>query len=117
RVQTPLKMIDLAQMLLMPYQPRGSRISIIGDGGSHVALAADRLAAHGLRVEPFSDRVSQQLARVLPSTATSTNPVDIAGGGEEDIWTFERAVRGRVEAGGAGAGRVTGYVDRYRAQP
>ncbi|TME45411.1 MAG: CoA-binding protein [Chloroflexi bacterium] len=117
RVQTPLQMIDLAQMLLMPYQPRGSRISIIGDGGGHVALAADRLAAHGLRVEPFSDRVSQQLARVLPSTATSTNPVDIAGGGEEDIWTFERAVRGMVESGEADAVLLTGYFGGYSEHP
>jgi acetate---CoA ligase (ADP-forming) len=113
RAATPLQMIDLAQVLLMPDQPRGPRMSIIGDGGGHVALAADRLSEHGLRVEPFSDRTAQQLASVLPPTATASNPVDIAGGGEEDIWNFERAVRLMAESGEADAVLLTGYFGGY----
>jgi acyl-CoA synthetase (NDP forming) len=113
RAATPLQMIDLAQLLLMPNQPRGPRMSIIGDGGGHVALAADRLSEHGLRVEPFSDRTVRQLASVLPPTATVSNPVDIAGGGEEDIWNFERAVRLMAESGEADAVLLTGYFGGY----
>jgi acyl-CoA synthetase (NDP forming) len=116
RVETPLQMIDLAQLLLMQHRPRGRRMSIIGDGGGHVALAADRLAAYGLEVKPFSDRVAAELAAALPSTATTTNPVDIAGGGEEDIWNFERAVHAMAASGEADAVVLTGYFGGYSEQ-
>src|SRR5438477_54014 len=93
RVETPQQMIDLLQVLLAPHQPAGRRVAIAGDGGGHVALAADRLIARGLLVEPFSDRLSASLAGILPPTATTRNPVDIAGAGEEDVFNFERVVR------------------------
>ena len=116
RVHTPMQLIDLAQILLMPYQPRGPRISVIGDGGGHVALAADRLAAHGVRVDPFTEQTSARIAEVLPPTATSGNPVDVAGGGEEDIWTFGRAVQVMAESGEADAVILTGYFGGYSEQ-
>lgn len=116
RVETPLQLIDLAQLLLMPHPPRGHRMSVIGDGGGHVALAADRLAAHGLRVDPFTEKTSRQIADVLPPTATSGNPVDVAGGGEEDIWTFQRGARVMAESGEADAVILTGYFGGYSEQ-
>src|SRR5439155_18196741 len=74
RVDTPQQMIDLVQMLLLADQPRGRRVAIVGDGGGHVALAADRLAAHGLLIEPFTDRLAADLAGLLPPTASTRNP-------------------------------------------
>ncbi len=113
RVETPLQMIDLAQVLLMPSGLTGGRASILGDGGGHVALAADRLVAHGLQVQRFSEAISRQLAETLPPTATTQNPVDIAGGGEEDIWGFERAARIMAESGETDAVILTGYFGGY----
>ena len=116
RVETPLQMIDLVQMLLMAHQPHGRRVAIVGDGGGHVALAADRLTAHGLLVEPFSDRLATDLAGVLPPTASTGNPVDIAGGGEEDVFNFERVIRLVAESGEADAVVLTGYFGGYSEQ-
>ncbi|HEY9289290.1 MAG TPA: acetate--CoA ligase family protein [Candidatus Dormibacteraeota bacterium] len=116
RVHTPMQLIDLAQLLLMPRQPGGPRMSVIGDGGGHVALAADRLAAYGLQVEPFTEKTAGEIANVLPPTAASANPVDVAGGGEEDIWTFQRAVRLMAESGEADVVILTGYFGGYSEQ-
>jgi acyl-CoA synthetase (NDP forming) len=116
RVETPQQMIDLAQLLSMPHQSRGRRIGIVGDGGGHVALGADRLTARGLLVEPFTDRLAAELADGLPVSASTTNPVDIAGGGEEDVHTFERVVRRITASGEADAVLLTGYFGGYSQQ-
>jgi len=113
RVDTPLQMIGLAQVLLMPRRPNGRRASILGDGGGHVALAADRLVAHGLQVHRFSDAVSTRLAETLPPTAITHNPVDVAGGGEEDVRGFERAARIMAESGETDSVILTGYFGGY----
>jgi acyl-CoA synthetase (NDP forming) len=116
RVETPQQMIALAQMLVMALPPRGRRVAIVGDGGGHVALAADRLIAHGLLVEPFSDQLAADLAGMLPPTASTGNPVDIAGGGEEDVFNFERVIRVIAESGEADAVLLTGYFGGYSEQ-
>jgi acyl-CoA synthetase (NDP forming) len=116
RVETPQQMIDLLQVLLAPHQPTGRRVAIAGDGGGHVALAADRLIARGLQVEPFSDQLSASLAGILPPTATTRNPVDIAGAGEEDVFNFERVVRLMAQSGEADALVLTGYFGGYSEQ-
>jgi acetate---CoA ligase (ADP-forming) len=94
----------------------GLRIGIVGDGGGHVALAADRLIAHGMRVEPLSPDLAAKLSAALPPTASTSNPVDIAGGGEEDVWNFERAVRGVADSGEVDAVLLTGYFGGYSEQ-
>ena len=116
RVQTPLQMIDLIQVLLAPRRPSGRRVAVGGDGGGHVALAADRLIAHGLQVERFSDQLAASLTSMLPPTAATGNPVDIAGAGEEDIVNFERVIRLIAQSGEADAILLTGYFGGYSEQ-
>ena len=116
RVETPQQMVDLLQVLLAPRQPAGRRVGIAGDGGGHVALAADRLIAHGLLVDGFSDRLSASLAGILPPTATTRNPVDIAGAGEEDVFNFDRVVRLMAQSGEADSILLTGYFGGYSEQ-
>ena len=116
RVDTPQQMIDLVQVLLTAHPPGGRRVGVVGDGGGHVALAADRLTAHGLLVEPFSDRLAADLKAILPATATTRNPVDIAGGGEEDVFNFERVVRLMAQSGEADTILLTGYFGGYSEQ-
>jgi acyl-CoA synthetase (NDP forming) len=116
RVETPLQMIDLLQVLLAPDRPSGRRVGLAGDGGGHVALAADRLIARGALVEKFSDRLSASLAAILPPSATTSNPVDLAGAGEEDIVNFERVVRLIAQSGEADSVLVTGYFGGYSEQ-
>ena len=116
RVETPQQMMDLLQVLLAPHQPGGRRVGIAGDGGGHVAIAADRLIARGLLVEGFSDRLAASLASILPPTASTGNPVDIAGGGEEDVFNFDRVVRLMAHSGEADALVLTGYFGGYSEQ-
>jgi acyl-CoA synthetase (NDP forming) len=113
RVTSPRQMIDLAQGLLMPHAPRGRRVGVVGDGGGHVALAADLLTEGGLELPGLSDALASQIAAALPATAATRNPVDMAGGGEQDLANYERAVRSLAGSGEVDAVLLTGYFGGY----
>ncbi len=113
RVATPTEMIELAQALLTPYRPRGPRVGIAGDGGGHVALASDQTTQFGLIVPAVSSALSEKLASTLPSNAATRNPVDLAGGGEQDFFNYARVVEVLLESGEVDAALLTGYFGGY----
>lgn len=113
RVTTPRQMIELAQGLLMPYQPRGRRVGVLGDGGGHVAIAADLVTEHGLELPLLSDPLAARIAASLPPTASTRNPVDLAGGGEQDFFNYERVVRMLAASGEVDSVFLTGYFGGY----
>ncbi|HYM49337.1 MAG TPA: acetate--CoA ligase family protein [Candidatus Limnocylindrales bacterium] len=116
RVSTPRAMIALAQALLAPHRPPGRRVAVVGDGGGHVALAADLLTAAGLDVVPLSDALAGAIAADLPSTASTKNPVDLAGGGEQDFSNYARVVRRLSGSSEVDAILLTGYFGGYSTQ-
>jgi acyl-CoA synthetase (NDP forming) len=113
RVRTPRDMIDLARGLLMPHRPRGVRVGVVGDGGGHVALAADLATEHGLELPLLTEKLAAKIATTLPVTASTRNPVDLAGGGEQDFHNYARAVRTLAESGEVDAVLLTGYFGGY----
>ena len=113
RVKSTHQMIELAQALLMPWRPHGRRVGIVGDGGGHVALAADLLTERGLEVPLLSDDLSSRIGALLPPTAAVRNPIDMAGGGEQDLRNYERAVRTLAESGEVDTVLLTGYFGGY----
>ena len=113
RVSTPRELIEVAKPLLSGKQLRGRRLVVLGDGGGHGVVAADVAARHGLEVPLLTPSLAAELAAVLPGTATTDNPVDFAGGGEQDVRTFERVVQLLLDSGEADALLVTGYFGGY----
>src|SRR5439155_16678097 len=75
RVSTPRELIDAAKALLRGRPPRGRRLAVLGDGGGHGVVAAEVAARHGLELPLLSPRLTAELARALPETATTQNPV------------------------------------------
>jgi acyl-CoA synthetase (NDP forming) len=69
----------------------------------------------GLELPRLSPALSARLAELMPPTATTTNPVDFAGAGEQDLRTYERVPRLLLESGEADAVLVTGYLGGYSA--
>jgi acyl-CoA synthetase (NDP forming) len=113
RVETPKELVDAAQAFLTPWRPRGRRVALVGDGGGQGAIAADVASARGLELPTLSDGLSERLAAVLPATAATRNPVDLAGGGEQNFATFERVVRLLLESGEVDAALLTTYFGGY----
>jgi acyl-CoA synthetase (NDP forming) len=112
-VRSPKEVVDLAQALLAGRRPRGRRVALAADGGGHTVVASDLVAAEGLELPELSERTQARLAEALPPTASLRNPVDFAGGGEQDIRSFARVARALLESGEVDTTLLTGYFGGY----
>jgi acetate---CoA ligase (ADP-forming) len=112
-VDTPRQLVDTTQALLTPHRPRGRRIAVIGDGGGYGAIASDLLGGRGIELPVLSADTQAALREVLPPTASTANPVDLAGAGEQDVFSFARSTRALLEAGDVDAVLFTAYFGGY----
>ena len=113
RVNTPSELIDLACTALTSTVPVGSRVAVVGDSGGQSGVAADRAGAAGLTVPAFSAPLESSLAATLPSGAACSNPVDLAGAGEQDLDTYAEIPARLLAADEIDAVVLTGYFGCY----
>jgi len=113
RVATPKELVDVAVARLGAPPARGRRVGIAADGGGSTVIAADLAAAHGLELPPVSRKTSSGLQAILPPTAATENPVDLAGGGEYDVFNFARVVELLLRSDDLDSVFLTGYFGGY----
>jgi acetate---CoA ligase (ADP-forming) len=113
RVDAPQELVDLAQCLLGPGAPRGRRVAVLTDGGGHGGIAAALASAAGLELPVLSPNLRQTLRGGLPPTAAVANPIDLAGGGERDIHSYDRIARTVLASGEVDALVISGYFGGY----
>jgi len=113
RVETPSRLVDTVRALLAPQRPRGRRVAVVGDGGGYGAIASDLLSAQGLEQPVLSAETQAALRAVLPATAATANPVDLAGAGEQDAQSFARSTRLLLECADTDAVILTAYFGGY----
>ncbi|MFL5863547.1 MAG: acetate--CoA ligase family protein [Solirubrobacteraceae bacterium] len=113
RVATPGELVDAAQALLRSPVARGRRVAVLGDGGGHGSIAA-AVAIHAeLEVPELSEAVAGPLRAALPAAAGVSNPIDLAGGAEQDVHAFNRIALDLLRSGETDALLVTGYFGGY----
>ncbi len=113
QVDTPKELVDLLQGLLGPAPFTGRRVAVLADGGGHGAIAAEMADREGLAVPQLSARVSARLAVATGTAGGTANPVDLAGAGEDDLWSFSRVLDELVGSGEVDAVLLTGYFGGY----
>ena len=77
RAQDSVELVQAAELYLKGWKPRGRRLVVISNSGATCVLSADAATAKGLEIARLSDETRAGLGRILPSFATTTNPVDI----------------------------------------
>jgi acyl-CoA synthetase (NDP forming) len=112
-VTSPRQAVAAIQVLLPRVRPRGPRLGIVADGGGHGVLAADLAAVAGLTVPQLQPATAAALAVGMPPTASTTNPVDLAGGGEQDFSSYGRVVDTLLGSGEVDAVLLTGFFGGY----
>jgi len=112
-VQTPRQLVDALQALLARERPSGRRVGVVGDGGGYGAVASDLLGAHALELPVLGEATQAELRASLPPTASTANPVDLAGAGEQDTFSFARTTRTLLECGEVDAVLFTAYFGGY----
>jgi acyl-CoA synthetase (NDP forming) len=113
RVGTPKELVDIAAARLDAPPATGGRVGIVADGGGSTVIAADLAAAQGLELPEVDEATTAALRELLPPTAGVTNPVDLAGGGEYDVFNFARVVELLLAADPLDIVFLTGYFGGY----
>ena len=116
RVDHPTQMADLLVALRTPRRMPGRRVAILTDGGGHGAVAADALAAVGLVTPVLTGPVTTELEAALWAQATVTNPVDLAGAGEQDVASYARGVQVLLASDQVDGVLLTGYFGGYSTE-
>ncbi|MFX1498838.1 MAG: CoA-binding protein [Promethearchaeota archaeon] len=57
--------------------PKGNRVAIVTDSGGSGSMMAKMLELYGLKVPVFSDNLINEISKLIPSTATANNPIDV----------------------------------------
>ena len=113
RVGTPKELVDVAAARLGAPPAAGPRVGIAADGGGSTVIAADLAAGRGLELPEVDEGTSAALREILPPTAGVTNPVDLAGGGEYDVFNFARVVELLLASDRLDIVFLTGYFGGY----
>jgi acetate---CoA ligase (ADP-forming) len=113
RVRTPQELIDVSSILLRCRPMGGRRVMVLADGGGHGSIAAAESQRHGLTLPELSAGLQGSLRAGLPDAAAVSNPVDLAGGAEQDLHTFDRVAHAVLDSGEADGLLVTGYFGGY----
>jgi len=67
---------------------KNNRIAILADGGGHATIAADTLTDLGVQIPELEAKTQEKLRAILPDGAAVRNPIDVAGGTDDNPAVF-----------------------------
>lgn len=71
------ELVHAAELYLRGWQPQGRRLVAVSNSGAVCVMTADAASACGMPMAQLSAETRSALAGILPSFATTTNPVDV----------------------------------------
>ncbi|MBI1379049.1 MAG: CoA-binding protein [Frankiales bacterium] len=117
RVDAPERMVTLLASLVSPRRTSGRRVAVLTDGGGHGSVAADVAADAGLVVPELSVALGDRLRAATWPGATTSNPVDLAGAGEQDPDSYARGLEVLLGSDEVDGVLWVGYFGGYADQP
>jgi acyl-CoA synthetase (NDP forming) len=70
-------LVEATELYLKGWKPRGRRLVAISNSGAVCVLTADAATAVGMPMAKLSAETDRKLKGILPSFATTTNPIDL----------------------------------------
>src|SRR3954453_9803416 len=77
RARDTAGLVDAAELYLKGWRPEGRRLVAISNSGAVCVMSADAASMAGLPLAKLASGTRAELGRILPSFATTTNPIDI----------------------------------------
>ncbi|MFS8198368.1 acetate--CoA ligase family protein [Streptomyces sp. CWNU-52B] len=114
-VRSDKELVDATVALSLLPGARGSRVGVITGSGGAGVVAADLLARHGRGLAPLSARTRERIGALLPSYASTANPVDVTA---QVIGDTDQVVKVRAalaESGEVDAILVVGRAEQAEA--
>lgn len=82
------KILSVAEGLSLLPPAEGPRVAVLADSGGHGTITTDALIEAGLSLADLSEESRVALAALLPVQASLKNPVDVAGGTDDNPAVF-----------------------------
>ena len=92
RVSDVDELLDVGDAVTLARPPRGSRVAVVTTSGGSGILAADAVAAHGLRLAALAPSTMDALRAVVPPYGAVANPVDVTAAVMRDRTLVSRAL-------------------------
>src|ERR1700754_4499686 len=70
-------LVEATELYLKGWKPRGKRLVAISNSGAVCVMTADAATAVGMPMAKLADATDKKLKGILPSFATTTNPIDL----------------------------------------
>jgi acyl-CoA synthetase (NDP forming) len=70
-------LVEATELYLKGWKPKGRRLVAISNSGAVCVLTADAATAVGMPMAKLAAETDQKLKGILPSFATTTNPIDL----------------------------------------
>jgi acyl-CoA synthetase (NDP forming) len=70
-------LVEAAELYLKGWKPKGRRLVAISNSGAVCVMTADAATAVGMPMAKLADATDKKLKGILPSFATTTNPIDL----------------------------------------
>jgi acetate---CoA ligase (ADP-forming) len=70
-------LVEATELYLKGWKPRGRRLVAISNSGAVCVMTADAASAVGMPMAKLSAETDRRLKGILPSFATTTNPIDL----------------------------------------
>jgi acyl-CoA synthetase (NDP forming) len=70
-------LVEATELYLKGWKPRGRRLVAISNSGAVCVMTADAASAVGMPMAKLSAETDRKLKGILPSFATTTNPIDL----------------------------------------
>ncbi len=80
------ELFDMARMVAYENPPAGKNVAVVTNGGGYGVLATDSIEETELELAEFSERTEERLEELLPSYGNVTNPLDVLGDADPDVY-------------------------------
>jgi acetate---CoA ligase (ADP-forming) len=79
RASDPQDLVNASELYLKGWRPQGRKLVAISNSGATCVMVADVAEELGLPLAALAETTRNQLNAILPSFATTTNPIDMTG--------------------------------------
>jgi acetyltransferase len=86
RVEAISELFDMAEVLAKQPRPNGPRLTIVTNAGGPGVLATDMLIGSGAQLASLAPETMEAFNKILPSTWSHNNPVDIIGDAKPELY-------------------------------
>jgi acetate---CoA ligase (ADP-forming) len=77
RAQDMRGLVEATELYLKGWKPQGRRLVAISNSGAVCVMTADAATSVGMPMAKLADETDKKLKSILPSFATTTNPIDL----------------------------------------